>query len=71
MIFKETKAVKGPFERLKYDLRRVWECPVCHHKERTGGDSIARLCACQQSVPPSEQVWMKMLKDGPRRTKRG
>ena len=60
-------AVKGPYERLKYDLRRVWECPKCHHKERTGGETINRLCPCQEKAPAGQQEWMKLVEDGPRR----
>jgi hypothetical protein len=59
--------MKGPYQRLKYDLRRVWECPRCHHKERTGGEVINRLCPCQEQEPPRQQVWMKLVEDGPRR----
>jgi hypothetical protein len=58
--------MKGPYERLKYDLRRVWECPECHHKERTGGEVVNRLCRCQEKAQPAEQVWMKLVEDGAR-----
>ena len=27
--------MRGPYERLKYDLRRLWECPVCKHTNTT------------------------------------
>ena len=59
--------MKGPYERLKYDLRRVWECPVCRHRERTGGDQTSCLCRCQDKVKPAERVWMKLVEDGIRR----
>ena len=59
--------MKGPYERLKYLMWRVWECPECHHKERTGGEAINRLCRCQENVQPAEQVWMTLVEDGPRR----
>jgi hypothetical protein len=59
--------MKGPGERLKYDFRRVWECPVCRHRERTGGDVTFRLCACQRKVDPSHRVWMKLIQEGGRR----
>ena len=38
--------MKGPYERLKYDLRRVWECPVCHRRERTEGLVTSVGCRC-------------------------
>jgi hypothetical protein len=59
--------MKGPYERLKYELRRMWECPVCHHRERTGGDRSTLLCGCQRKVKPTERVWMKLVEDGLRR----
>ena len=61
--------VKGPYERLKYDLRRVWECLKCHHKERTTGVAVNCLCPCQGNAPQAERVWMKLVEDGPRRVK--
>jgi hypothetical protein len=59
--------MKGPGERLKYDFRRVWECPVCRHRERTGGDVTYRLCACQRKLEPTERVWMRLVQEGGRR----
>jgi hypothetical protein len=59
--------VKGPYERLKYDLRRVWACPLCQHRERTGGDCTSRLCPCQAKVEPAERRYMTLVDDGCRR----
>ena len=59
--------MKGPFERLKYDLRRVWECPVCAHKERTPGGCTCCLCRCQADVPDAQKRWMRLVEDGPQR----
>jgi hypothetical protein len=59
--------MKGPYERLKYDFYRIWECPVCHHRERTGGDCATLLCRCQKKLAPNEVVWMRLADDGPRR----
>ncbi len=59
--------MKGPYERLKYDLRRVWECPVCHHSELIGGEATFALCACQQKLEPAEQVGMRLIHEGGRR----
>lgn len=59
--------MKGPYERLKYDLRRVWECPVCSHKERTTGAVTAQICGCQAKLPTAEQKPMRLIEDGPRR----
>ena len=58
--------MKGPYERLKYDLRRVWECPVCSHKERSTGATTTMLCRCQEKTVASDQKWMHLTEDGPR-----
>ncbi len=55
--------MKGPYERLKYDLRRIWECPVCHHRERANGSITALFCSCQDKVDPLERVAMKLVED--------
>lgn len=59
--------MKGPYERLKYDMRRVWECPDCHRRERTGGEITYRWCRCQEKKPPQEQTPMRLIEDGIRR----
>jgi hypothetical protein len=59
--------MKGPYERLKYDLRRVWECPACAHKERTSGAIATRLCGCQEKTALPQQRWMRLVEDGVRR----
>ncbi len=58
--------MKGPFERLKYDLRRIWECPVCGHKQRTDGSITTQFCRCgkNNTNPP---IGMRLVGDGPRR----
>ncbi|MBC8353968.1 MAG: hypothetical protein H8E66_18380 [Planctomycetes bacterium] len=56
--------MKGPFERLKYDLRRVWECPECHHKERAAGTVTVVVCRCQtKKKDPLDRVVMKLVED--------
>jgi hypothetical protein len=55
--------MKGPFERLKYDLRRVWECPECHHKERADGTVTTLVCRCQAQKDPLNRVVMKLVED--------
>jgi hypothetical protein len=63
--------MKGPHERLKYDLRRVWECPECRRRERTSGAVTSRLCRCQTDRPRTKLVWMRLVEDGPRRASTG
>lgn len=65
---KEDDEMRGPYERLKYDFRRVWECPVCHHRERTAGSVTSHFCNCQTKEPVTRQVPMRLIEDGPRRT---
>lgn len=58
--------MRGPFERLKYDLRRIWECPACGHKVRTDGSATSQFCRCgKPNTNPA--VVMKLVGDGPRR----
>ncbi len=59
--------MKGPYERLKYDLRRIWECPVCKGRRYTQGNVVTCLCACQESLPPPKWQWMRLVADGVRR----
>jgi hypothetical protein len=59
--------MKGPYERLKYDMRRLWECQVCQHRERTGGDVTALICRCQTDTPMPKQKCMLLVEDGIRR----
>jgi hypothetical protein len=59
--------MKGPFERLKYDLRRIWECPACGAKQRTDGAVTTRFCQCGKPNT-NPLVAMKLVSDGPRRT---
>ena len=61
---KENQPVKGPYERLKFDLRRLWECPACSHRERTGGDVTYMLCRCQAKEAPGNRTYMKLVEDG-------
>jgi hypothetical protein len=59
--------MKGPYERLKYDLRRVWQCPLCRRRERTSGAVTFRFCQCQMKHPDGKPVLMKLVADGVRR----
>jgi hypothetical protein len=59
--------MKGPGGRLKFDIRRLWECPVCHRRELTTGDVVNRLCTCSAKSDPPRQNWMKLLEPKPAR----
>jgi hypothetical protein len=56
--------MKGPYQRLKYDLRRLWECPVCRRHERTDGTLTYCFCPCRQKQPGGSPVAMKLVEDG-------
>lgn len=58
-------AMKGPYERLKYDLRRVFECPRCHRRVRVPGSVTVHYCNC--SGPDKPPTCMKLVQDGIRR----
>jgi len=60
--------MKGPYERLKYDLRRVWECPQCQARQRTDGTITGLVCNCQYPVVENERVSMKLVRDDIRRS---
>ena len=55
--------MKGPSERLKYDLRRLWECPVCQRRERAAGSETSKLCMCQMKHADGKPVVMKLIAD--------
>ena len=59
--------MKGPHERLKYDLRRLWECPACKRRERSPGSVTFRHCLCQMKQPEGRAVVMKLVEDGVQR----
>jgi hypothetical protein len=59
--------MKGPYERLKYDLRRVWECPVCKRRERAAGSVTFKHCLCQMQQLDGKPVVMKLVEDGVQR----
>jgi hypothetical protein len=59
--------MKGPYERLKYDLRRLWECPVCKRRERTPGTVTFRHCACGTETEGGQPVVMLLIGDGAQR----
>jgi hypothetical protein len=59
--------MKGPYERLKYDLRRLWECPACKRRERTSGAVTFRFCPCGEKQDGGRPVVMQLIADGPQR----
>jgi hypothetical protein len=60
--------MKGPYERLKYDLRRFWECPQCQRRQRTDGTVTGLICDCQLAVEENQRVSMRLSHDDIRRS---
>lgn len=61
--------MKGPFERLKYDLRRLWECPLCKRRERSDGAVTSRFCPCPgKGASEGARITMKLLEEAGHRT---
>src|SRR5262245_53007497 len=59
--------MKGPYQRVKFDLRRLWECPVCKRRDRTAGSVTFRHCQCQMNRIDGKPVVMKLIEDGAQR----
>ncbi|MFO0864986.1 MAG: hypothetical protein U0744_10100 [Gemmataceae bacterium] len=51
--------MKGPAGRIKYQAKRMWQCPKCRRKLLTGGDVSTLACTCQ----PAQSVWMHVVGD--------
>lgn len=56
--------MKGPWQRLRFDGRRLWECPACGHRERAAGTVTALSCGCQKTRRDAERVWMRLVDEG-------
>jgi hypothetical protein len=52
--------MRGPYERLKYDFRRHWECPACKRHDHTPGSVVFRFCTCQ----PQQATPMRLVQEG-------
>ncbi len=60
--------MRGPFERLKYDLRRLWECPLCKKRERTNGQVTSLFCRCSTADGGGAPTCMQLLEANGHRT---
>ncbi len=57
----EGSAIKGPGYRNKFDVRRVWECPACRRRVRTGGHVVNLRCDCGAASGAGPALWMKLV----------
>ena len=55
--------MKGPGHRLKFDVRRVWECPVCHRRQKSDGRVVHLRCHCMDNCHPPQEIWMKLIEE--------
>ncbi len=58
--------MKGPTNRLRHDVRRTWECPVCQRRLKSSGKIVNVVCECQAARSPQERTWMKLIEENPR-----
>jgi hypothetical protein len=58
--------MKGPGHRHRFDVRRIWECPVCKRRVLTSGRIVHLECDCSRTNTPPQQVWMRLVEDVPR-----
>jgi len=56
--------MKGPWQRIKYDGRRLWACPVCQHRQRATGEVTSLMCDCQKNRQDGQAVWMTLVDEG-------
>jgi hypothetical protein len=54
--------MKGPYGRLKFVIRRLWQCPNCQRRAWTTGQVVTRACSCSApgDGPP---VWMTLVEE--------
>jgi hypothetical protein len=57
--------MKGPSGRLRHQVLRLWQCPVCQRREHTGGDVVTRTCDCLSQTQPPRWTWMRLIEDEP------
>ncbi len=55
--------MKGPGHRMKFDVRRIWECPLCQRRQRTAGTIVHLECMCLAKENPPRQTWMKLIEE--------
>ena len=51
--------MKGPSGRYRFDLRRVWECPVCKQRKFTTGQVVHLASTCCGNGT----VWMNLVEE--------
>jgi hypothetical protein len=67
-LTEETMNMKGPGHSKRCDVRRVWECPVCQKRVKTGGNIVHLRCEACARNKTGDTAWMRLLE--PRRQSR-
>jgi len=60
--------MKGPGHGSQFDVRRVWECPVCQKRTKTPGSVVSLRCEACARKKTGDTAWMRLLE--PRREAR-
>ena len=55
--------MKGPANRLKFRIRRLWECPHCHRRVFTAGHVVQQPCHCRPTSDTEPATWMQLIED--------
>ena len=53
--------MKGPGHGRQYDVRRLWECPVCQKRVRTLGSIVNLRCEACARNKTGDTAWMRLL----------
>ena len=53
--------MKGPGHGRQYDVRRVWECPVCQKRVKTVGSVVNLRCEACARNKTGDTAWMRLL----------
>ncbi len=53
--------MKGPGHGRQQDVRRLWECPVCQKRVKTGGNIVNLRCEACARNKTGDTAWMKLL----------
>jgi hypothetical protein len=57
--------MKGPGNRNRHDVRRLWQCPACGRREKTGGQVVCLRCTCVAAGQLPGGPWMRLVEDRP------
>jgi hypothetical protein len=59
--------MKGPGNRGRHDVRRLWECAACQRRVKTPGTVVYLLCTCGPKETPPRERWMLLVEQtGPK-----